>query len=175
VFTRLRIPQLTGDAVADVRTIIEHFRNLEGKGVLAIDEAAITASQGIKFPATQVTSTDANTLDDYEEGTWTPTDGSGAGLTFTVDHATYTKVGRLVHIQTKLTFPATASGALSQINGLPFSAAKQTATTFGALAGTATWGLISGTSINPEPPAGGGIANAVYTGSTIWIMGTYYT
>ncbi len=42
-----------------------------------------SSGTGITFPATQSASSDANTLDDYEEGTWTPSDGSGAGLSIT--------------------------------------------------------------------------------------------
>ena len=54
----------------------------------------------VRFPATQIASSDANTLDDYEEGTWTPTFGVSGGVTgatFTVTEARYTKVGRLVN------------------------------------------------------------------------------
>jgi len=56
---------------------------------------------GITFPATQVPSADANTLDDYEEGTWTPTavGGTSAGTTTYVGSPLgfYTKVGNLVN------------------------------------------------------------------------------
>ena len=53
---------------------------------------------GITFPATQVASADANTLDDYEEGTFTPTVTYSG--TNTPSHASqigrYTKIGRIV-------------------------------------------------------------------------------
>jgi hypothetical protein len=78
---------------------------------------------GITFPATQVASSNANTLDDYEEGTWTATDASGAGLTLTTTTQRYTKVGRLVTLQIEdLTFPSNANGNSVAIGGLPFSA-----------------------------------------------------
>jgi hypothetical protein len=181
VFTRLRIPQLTGDAVADIRTIIEHFRNLEGKGVLAIDEAAITASQGIKFPATQVSSTDANTLDDYEEGSVTFTDTSGATLSLTTNAGKYTKIGRHVFVTGKITYPVTASGAVSMIGGLPFTSASASdcsgslGTTGAAVAGS--WILLpaSATSFNPEPANGGGLTNAQLSTATLWIGLHYIT
>ena len=76
---------------------------------------------GITFPATQVPSADANTLDDYEEGTWTPSDGSGAGLTFTSVQAFYTKVGRMVTLNASFTFPSTASATGISIGGIPFA------------------------------------------------------
>ncbi len=53
----------------------------------------------LPFPATQLASADANTLDDYEEGTWTPAltiGGSAVGITFTTQTGRYTKIGRLV-------------------------------------------------------------------------------
>lgn len=74
----------------------------------------------IKFPATQNPSADANTLDDYEEGTWTPTDTSGAGLSFTVNIAKYIKIGSNVNFWINLQYPATASGANTSIS-LPFT------------------------------------------------------
>jgi hypothetical protein len=76
---------------------------------------------GITFPATQVASAGANTLDDYEEGTWTPADASGAGLTFTVTFATYTKIGRQVICNAKIIYPSTANGNSAEISGLPFT------------------------------------------------------
>lgn len=82
---------------------------------------ASASGAGITFPATQSASSDANTLDDYEEGTWTPTDGSGAGLSLTVNSAVYTKIGRLVTVSLYVSYPSTASGANAVINGLPFA------------------------------------------------------
>jgi hypothetical protein len=78
-------------------------------------------SQGVTFPATQSASTDANTLDDYEEGTWTAADSSGAGLAFTNTTQRYTKVGRLVTLQIDgLAYPTTSNTNSSLIGGLPF-------------------------------------------------------
>jgi hypothetical protein len=54
---------------------------------------------GIAFPATQSASADANTLDDYEEGTWTPSQGSGLTVVGAFSSAgKYTKIGRVVTI-----------------------------------------------------------------------------
>jgi hypothetical protein len=61
----------------------------------------------------------ANKLDDYEEGTWSPVDGSGNTYNNGVN-ATYTKIGRIVYINFDVT--ATASTTGSQIAGLPFTA-----------------------------------------------------
>jgi hypothetical protein len=78
---------------------------------------------GVAFPATQSASSDANCLDDYEEGTWVPLDASGAALVFAVGSCRYTKVGRLVTIQGSVTYPATASGLNAIWNNFPFVAA----------------------------------------------------
>jgi hypothetical protein len=80
-----------------------------------------TSGAGISFPASQSASSDANTLDDYEEGTWTPTDGSGASLSFTSVEATYTKIGRFAFFDFQVVYPSTASGADTRINGFPFN------------------------------------------------------
>ena len=79
------------------------------------------SGSGISFPASQSASSNANTLDDYEEGTWTPTDGSGAGLSFTGVEATYTKIGRFAFFEFQVTYPSTVSGADTRINGFPFN------------------------------------------------------
>jgi hypothetical protein len=88
---------------------------------------------GITFPATQVASADANTLDDYEEGTWTPTIAgfSTAGsYTYSLRSGAYTKTGRIVTAQftlTGITTVSAGSGCLT-ITGLPFTASNSEAT-----------------------------------------------
>jgi hypothetical protein len=80
----------------------------------------------LKFPATQVASADVNTLDDYEEGTWTPTvtfDGASVGVTYGASNSgTYTKVGRKVSINGYLDVSnkGTSTGT-AQISNLPFT------------------------------------------------------
>jgi hypothetical protein len=65
----------------------------------------------------------ANALDDYEEGTWTPTDASGAGLTLSVGGTPrYVKIGRFVFFNVGLiTYPSTANGSGASVGGLPFT------------------------------------------------------
>ena len=72
----------------------------------------------------------ANYLDDYEEGTWTPTDASGAGMTLTTTASQYTKIGDMVFVCAEVNFPSTSSTAHVKVGGLPF-----TATDNGAWAG----------------------------------------
>src|SRR5258705_867553 len=80
----------------------------------------LTLSVGqIAFPASQVASANANTLDDYEEGTWTPVDASGASLTFGGGTAgSYTKIGNLVIATGQIVYPTTANGSSAIVGGL---------------------------------------------------------
>jgi hypothetical protein len=79
-----------------------------------------TSGKGIDFSATTGTGT-SELLNDYEEGTWTPTDASGAGLVFTNPTGRYVKVGRFVFVAGSMTYPVTASGAEAVWGGLPFN------------------------------------------------------
>lgn len=85
-----------------------------------------TSGAGITFPATQSASTDANTLDDYEEGTWTPILRNATTTTYTTRNARYVKIGRVVYIQLNLRINSVGDGNTSQIAGLPFAASGET-------------------------------------------------
>lgn len=87
----------------------------------------IRASGGILFGSDTAA---ANTLDDYEEGTWTPVfapqTGSFTTMTMDVLSATYTKIGRQVTVRTRLrTDSVDATGASGDLylSGLPFTSA----------------------------------------------------
>lgn len=89
-----------------------------------IDASNAGAGQ-IKFPGTQNAAANVNTLDDYEEGTWTPIitgSTSASGQTYATQVGSYTKIGRVVHIQGRvtLTAKATITGNVA-IGGLPFT------------------------------------------------------
>jgi len=85
-----------------------------------------TSGAGITFPATQSASSDANTLDDYEEGTFTPTfGGSSSNPTQTGGTGTglYIKVGKLVWVSIQMAGVQYTGGSGNLlINGLPFQA-----------------------------------------------------
>jgi hypothetical protein len=74
---------------------------------------------GITFPATQVASADANTLDDYEEGTWTPNVGGNA--TYSTQTGVYVKIGRTVFVTFDIEINAIGTGSTTTISGLPFT------------------------------------------------------
>ena len=95
-----------------------------GNEKLRIDSAGlITLPYGqIKFPAAQNASADANTLDDYEEGTFTAAIATGSG-TVSTNAATgyYTKIGNQVSVRGYLNVSGVSSpSGTVNITGLPF-------------------------------------------------------
>ena len=80
----------------------------------------------IVFPATQNASTNANTLDDYEEGTWTPT----CPVTLTTANGAYIKVGSVVFFSIRLSVSANASSTGFTVS-LPFAASSDDTTRAG--------------------------------------------
>jgi hypothetical protein len=87
-------------------------------------EGVSAGMQGIQFAATQVASANANTLDDYEEGTWTPVVKFGSTTaTLTSSSASYTKIGRVVTlmIEAYVTNLNGGTGGFSLTN-FPFNA-----------------------------------------------------
>jgi hypothetical protein len=101
------------------------FTTVKAATTIGVGAATPSASgAGITFPATQSASTDANTLDDYEEGTWTPNQGSGLTVVgaFSSD-GTYTKIGRLVTVTGNVSGATTVAIGGTQIisTNLPFA------------------------------------------------------
>ena len=87
----------------------------------------------VAFPATQVASADANTLDDYEEASFTPVlqDNSGNQATHTAQVGYYTKIGRHVFFNCYVAISSLGSMAtLCLIGGLPFACSSDTSSNF---------------------------------------------
>ena len=116
-----------------------------GNGVVSIPQGQL------KFPATQNSSTDANTLDDYEEGTWLPqlfdnTSGGNQVNAYSVQVGSYTKIGNVVHIQGYVAANGLGSASGNVIlRNLPF-VSKSTSNLYGAI----SIGFASGLSIAAE-------------------------
>ena len=115
----ITFPNSTTQAVAGAPLTTPSFTTTIGVGAAT----ASASGAGITFPATQSASSDANTLDDYEEGTWTPTvtAQSGSITSYSITGARYTKVGNIVRasLYINMTNSGTASGTASVT--LPFS------------------------------------------------------
>lgn len=144
---------------------------------------AASVTHGVVFPASQNAVANANTLDDYEEGTFTPT------LTASVTNPTnygqngrYTKIGNLVHAEIYITFDGTSTfgSGIYIISGLPFAtAATHIVTGWGTLFKSGS-GWYEATM---EITAGGSGSNLIYTQTnsfvthanpTTWNSGSYF-
>jgi hypothetical protein len=101
---------------------------------------------GITFPATQSASSNANTLDDYEEGTWTSAIDNTANVTGTgtLDRAVYTKIGGLVIIVGRisgLSITTVTTGTAVGIT-LPFAARATDTVVMGSCRGSGSTEMI---------------------------------
>jgi hypothetical protein len=93
-------------------------------GQAVIPSINLTGGQ-IVFPAAQNPSSNANTLDDYEEGFWTPTlvDTTGGSASVYLNrYGQYIKIGKLVQLRfiIQLGNRGTLAGGELQVTGLPF-------------------------------------------------------
>jgi hypothetical protein len=127
----------TGKLIQNSGVIVDDTNNVTGVATLTatttigVGGATPAASgAGITFPATQSASSDANTLDDYEEGTWTPVlkDNLGNTSTMSVQQGFYTKTGNIVNIwwQVEWTSKTALVGTYPIITGVPFTAKANT-------------------------------------------------
>jgi len=136
-----------------------------------------TSGKGIDFSATANSSgtMTSELLADYEEGTWVPTDASGAGLTFTVSACRYTKVGRTVTVQGIIVYPVTASTASATWGGFPFNSGDIfNLNIVYTDASSATLAYIGSNTVNAFLfTPGANVTNATVSGKTIIFAGTY--
>jgi hypothetical protein len=137
----------------------------------------IRSSTGILFGTDTAA---ANALDDYEEGTWTPTvvsDTGGTGTLLTSGPSTYTKIGRTVFFQAyvySINLSAITSGKV-QFDGLPFSGSGYSAIS-PTYNNTNATGLFasSGTKLRVEKD-GTYLYYNTFTGNKMMIAGVYTT
>lgn len=157
------------------------------QGATTIGVGATTPSAsgaGVSFPSTQSASSDVNTLDDYEEGTWVPS--LGGNTTYTAQVGTYTKIGRLVFIRGAIVVNSIGTGSTTLISGLPFATIETTtftvqvtssATSVVSVIGSQT---VAGSSIvlfsRTAASASDSGANAIFqNGTTVIVSGCYHT
>jgi hypothetical protein len=117
----ITFPNSTTQLVAGAPLTTPSFTTTIGVGAAT----ASASGSGITFPATQSASSDANTLDDYEEGTWTPNQGSGLTVVGAFSSSgVYTKIGRQVTVAFTIsgatTIAVSAGGVIT--SNLPFTA-----------------------------------------------------
>lgn len=126
---------------------------------------------GVQFPASQVASGDANCLDDYEEGFWTPTDQSGAGLSITINGSgyrnRYTRIGNLLYLTISIQYPTTSNTATARLS-LPFPQLIQGFYSGGGYVTYSTRNPTNAYQLSTEnAPSGGGSQTFVFYDGTI--------
>ena len=98
--------------------------NSSGSTILEVDASGNiiqgTSNAGIYLGVTSATA--SNLLDDYEEGTWTPSFVVSPQGTVSALAGQYTKIGRLVYIQVQVTGSSLGISSYARIGGLPFTA-----------------------------------------------------
>jgi len=122
--TQLALNSVTGTGVIALASL-PTFTTTVGVG----GATASASGSGITFPATQSASSDANTLDDYEEGSWTPAFNLLGTLTYSQQTGKYTKIGRMVTVSCNMALSSTDStqdASVALVTGLPFTAANTT-------------------------------------------------
>ncbi len=114
----LASPTFTGTLAAAAATLSGLLT-----GAAATFSGLLTTNGQIKFPASQNASSDANTLDDYEEGTWTPgLESTGGVFAYTTREGSYTKIGNTVFLRGYMVLSSvTPDDTALRITGLPFA------------------------------------------------------
>ena len=122
----ITFPNSTTQAVAGAPLTTPSFTTTIGVGAAT----ASASGAGVTFPATQSASSDANTLDDYEEGTWTVTATCGTSGTITLSSSfntgKYTLVGNTVFFNAHIRMSAISSPVGTCTFSLPFTVASGT-------------------------------------------------
>ena len=124
VMTKIDVGALLNDAAISTQNLSLGALTLTGltvSGTLTLGSVTFTGafdltSGQLKFPATQVPSTNANTLDDYQEFDWTPSVGGTA--TYTAQTGKGIKIGRSVFFTGNLTINTIGTGSTTVITGL---------------------------------------------------------
>jgi hypothetical protein len=122
-------PNSANTAFFPVLTFDANGYGFKARTSIGVGDATPSSSgSGITFPATQAPSSNANTLDDYEEGVFTPSFTCGGGsvaISSAYDTCTYTKVGRVVTVTGQIVVQSVSSpsGTLT-VGNLPFALAS---------------------------------------------------
>lgn len=165
---------------------------------IGLGSAVPSSGIGITFPAAQSASSDANTLDDYEEGTFTPsygTTGTAPSLTYAARNGYYIRIGKMVYISLNVEAAVLSSQGTGNLNitGLPFTVSNLNSSSNSPLAVgyAASWAssqnpmsamtfqgttfirpyYMSSLGANKLDSTSSGLGN----NTSIWLSGCYYT
>ena len=116
-----------GISAGNTGSAASYFGGAVSVGTGAAVGGATAGAGGLAFPAIDVAVANANTLDDYEEGTWTPAFASTAAtFAYAEQFGSYVKVGSLVTLQMRLRTSSVIGTTTNTaaITGLPFASAN---------------------------------------------------
>jgi hypothetical protein len=156
-------------------TVLSAAPTLSGNVTLSTGNLIVASGQGIDFSATSGTGT-SELLADYEEGIWTPTDTSGAGLTLTNNGSQYTKIGRAVTINFEIVWPVTANANNVAVS-LPFNSGgsnRAGMSAFSNVVGEVNIYTPGGANFNLFDDIGTSITNATMSGKYLIVSLTYF-
>jgi hypothetical protein len=126
------LPVANGGTGASVKIFVDTINTQTINGKKTFTDTVIV-NKGIRFPSTQSASTNVNTLDDYEEGSFSVQlkfGGNNTGYTFYGNAGVfgkYTKIGDVVCVTIMVGILSKAAGAstgAATITGLPFTSAS---------------------------------------------------
>lgn len=188
--TQVLFGNSSGQIAQDSLFLFDATNNILAIGVSVTTgiNASLEIASGIQFPATAVASSDVHVLDDYEEGTWTPTLTPATGsITLLGLTGWYRKVGSTVFFGALIVVLSVSSptGTLT-MGGLPFTQGASSlcsmdvyASVLGAGATTAIQGVINGATTTAQiqryaAGAAGALSSFVGAGTNISVNGSYY-
>jgi hypothetical protein len=124
----VKVTNIQHGSATNVAMVLDTAGTVKAYSTIGVGNTTPAASgAGITFPATASASSDANTLDDYEEGTWTAVISDGTNnATMTSNRTTgsYTKIGNVVTVAGYIGTNSlgSVSGSI-RMTGLPFTSA----------------------------------------------------
>lgn len=154
-------------------------QNVSGSGSIVLTTSATLVTPTLGAASATSVNFGQTSLSYYGQGTWTPTDASGASLTFSAATGGYTRIGDLVIASCQVTYPVTVNGNLALIGSLPFTSNSS----LGDLGGTVCYTTIStlfSTRINGNSTSaslfnnvGAGVTNATLSTGVFYLQYIY--
>jgi hypothetical protein len=121
----LKVSNIQNGSATNIAMVLDTAGTVKAYSTISVGNVTPSSSgAGITFPATASASSDANTLDDYEEGTFTPTyvgEGTAGTTTYSAQYGKYTKIGNTVTVWADITFSAATGSGSTVLGGLPFA------------------------------------------------------